>query len=185
MAHDSNYEYINEDSIDPEFICIICGRPFSDPLSTPCDHTFCRKCITGSINAGNIGCPTCRQQPMLQNNLAPASRIVRKLLDDLLIKCRLCGETELKRGNFNKHISNECRKVCISCTSTDILCPWKGPRDQLDSHIQTCIFQSSRAILTDLITNNQQLEEQIKQQGAQIKQQNARMELLEDKLFSK
>ena len=73
----------------------------------------------------------------------------------------------------------------VPYSSAEMKCPWKGPRDQPNAHIQTCVFQSFRTVLTDLITNNQQLEEQLKQQDAHIKQQGTRIELLENKLSRK
>ena len=175
MATDTNYEYINENCIDPELICIICNCPFNDPLCTPCDHTFCRKCITDSIHTGNIGCPLCRQQLGSVDNLVAAGRIIQNMLDRLQVKCLFCGRAGLQRGNFKEHVGRECSRVHVSCPSADIKCPWKGPRDQLGTHIQKCVFQPFRTVLTDLITNNQQLKEQLKQQNVQITQQDAQI----------
>ena len=158
MARDTNYEYVNKGSIDSELICSICYYPFSDPLSTPCGHIFCRKCITDSINAGNIECPRCRQRLVSVNNRAPASRIVWNMSDHLLARCLFCGKTGLQRGNFNDHVSNGCSEVPVPCPSADINCPWEGPRDQIDTHVRTCVFQSFRSILTDLITKNHNLK---------------------------
>ena len=176
MATSNNYEYINENCVDPELICSICDSPFNDPVCTPCDHTFCRNCITDSINTGNIGCPLCRQQPLTVNSLALANRSVRNILDRLAVRCRRCGRAGLQRGNFKEHVDRGCSKVHVSCPSADIKCPWRGPRDQLDAQIQTFAFQPSRTVLTDLITNNQQLEEQIQQQSTQIQQQGAQIQ---------
>ena len=168
MATDTNYEYTDENPMEGELTCSICKSLFNDPICTPCDHTFCRKCITDSIHTGNIGCPVCRQRLVSVNRLVPASRIIQNMLDSLQVKCLFCGKAGVPRGNFKEHVSKECPKVHVPCSAADIKCPWKGPRDQLDVHIQTCVFQPFRTVLTDLITNNQQLEEQNKQQGAQI-----------------
>ena len=178
MATDTNYEYIDENVIDPELICTICNSPFSDPLCTPCYHTFCHKCITNSINTGNIECPLYHQWLESVNRLVPASRIIQNMLDRLLVRCLFCRRAGLQRGNFKEHVDRGCSKVHVSCPSVDIKCPWRGPRDQLDAHIQICVFQPFRTVLTDLITNNQQLEEQIQRLGARI-------ELLENKISSK
>jgi hypothetical protein len=182
MTKNMNYEYINETSIEPELICSICDAPFDDPLCTPCDHTFCRKCITRSINTGTVGCPICRQQLVSINNLAQANRTVRNILDRLPVKCIFCGKTGLQRGNFGEHMSKECSKMPVPCTSADIKCPWKGPRDQLNNHALTCVFQPFRSILTELIAENRQLKEQMKQQEAQMKQQETRIKEQETKM---
>jgi hypothetical protein len=163
MATNTNYEYVNEADIDPELICSICNTAFNDPVCTPCDHIFCQKCITGWMNTGNVRCPVCNQQLASINNLAQASRTVRNMLDRLTVKCSLCGETGLQRGNFSDHTSKACPVADVPCPSADIKCPWKGPRDQLNNHIETCDFQPFRTILTELMGKNQQLEEQVRQ----------------------
>ena len=113
MANNSNYEYINEQSIDPELICIICDSPFDDPLCTTCDHTFCRQCITNSINTGSTQCPICRQKVGSIDYLVQASRTVRNMLDRLPVKCTFCEKTGLQRGNFNDHTTKACSKVHV------------------------------------------------------------------------
>ncbi len=175
MATNVNYEYINKTSIDPELICIICSAPFNDPLCTPCDHTFCRECITGWTNTGIGECPVCRQKLVSIDNLVQASRVVRNMLDQLPVKCIFCGKTGLRRSDFSYHRSTACSKAHVPCPSANIKCPWKGPQDQLNNHVATCVFQPFRTILTELMAKNQQLEEQMKQQDAQIKQQEAQM----------
>jgi hypothetical protein len=154
---------MNETSIDPELICIICNSPFNDPLCTPCDHTFCRECITGWINGGNLSCPMCRQHLVSANSLVQASRTVRNMLDRLPVKCILCEKTELQRCNFSEHMGRVCSKVQVPCPSADIKCLWKGPRDQLNNHVATCAFQPLRSILSELMSENRQLKEQMKQ----------------------
>jgi hypothetical protein len=164
MMNDTNYEYVNEAGIHPELICgNICQAPLIDPVCTPCDHTFCRKCITRWVDTGNGQCPECRRQLVSRNNLVQASRLVCNMLDSLPVKCKFCGKTGLQRGNFSDHISKACSKVHVSCPSADIKCPWKGPRDQLNNHIETCVFQPFRTILTELMAKNRQLEEQVQQ----------------------
>jgi hypothetical protein len=163
MANNINYKYMDETSIDRELICIICNAPFNDPLCTPCDHTFCRKCITRWIDKGKPECPTCRHESLSVESLIKASRTVRNMLDRLPVKCIFCGKTGLQRGNFSDHTSKVCSKVHVPCPSADIKCPWTGSRDELNNHIATCVFQPFRSILTELMTKNQQLEEQINQ----------------------
>ena len=175
MAGSINYQYINEANIDSELICIICNSPFNDPLCTPCDHTFCRECITRWIGGRNRTCPVCNRQLTSVNDLVPANRIVRNMLDRLPVICIFCAKTGLQRGNFNDHTTKACSKVHVPCPSADIKCPWNGPRDQLDNHVTTCVFQPFRTILTELITKNLQLEEKINQQNTTMRQQDAQM----------
>ncbi len=175
MADALNYEYVDESSIDPELICVICNAPFNDPVCTPCDHTFCRKCITGWIDKQSGGCPTCRHKSLSKASLIQASRPLRNMLDRLPVRCIFCGKVGLQRSNFADHTSKACSKVHVPCPSADIKCPWTGSRDQLNNHVATCVFQPFRSILSELMAKNRQLEEQIKQQDAHIKQQDTQI----------
>ncbi|XP_039665525.1 E3 ubiquitin-protein ligase TRIM21-like [Perca fluviatilis] len=58
---------------EDQFLCSICLDVFTDPVSTPCGHNFCKTCITDhwDIDAP-YQCPTCRKgfntKPELQVN---------------------------------------------------------------------------------------------------------------------
>ncbi|XP_026795807.2 tripartite motif containing 108 [Pangasianodon hypophthalmus] len=43
--------------------CSICLRDFTDPVMLPCQHSFCRECITGHMHGskGQSFCPECRR----------------------------------------------------------------------------------------------------------------------------
>jgi vacuolar-type H+-ATPase subunit I/STV1 len=175
----TTYEYIDEASINPELICSICQSPFIDPQHTPCDDTFCRECITNWIQRQNASCPLCRK-PLSINVLKQATRTVRNMLNQLPVKCTSCGQTELQRGNFNDHIQKVCPKTVVSCSAADIKCPWRGQRDQLNQHLIDCRFEAMRPVITQFVTENQQLTDQVNRQMTQIiEQQNEIKELKE------
>jgi hypothetical protein len=77
------------------------------------------------------------------------------------VKCLVCGQTELERGNFQEHISGLCSEPHISCPSADIKCPWTGKQNELDKHVATCVFSSLRSKIAPIINENIQLKEQI------------------------
>ncbi|CAF3424334.1 unnamed protein product [Rotaria sp. Silwood1] len=66
------------------------------------------------------------------------------MLNEIQVKCTLCGETNLQRGNFQNHINNLCPKADVSCSiNSDMSCSWIGSRDQLEIHQSECkIYQS-------------------------------------------
>ena len=43
--------------------CSICGNLFTDPKTIPCLHTFCERCLEGSVSesSDSVSCPLCRQ----------------------------------------------------------------------------------------------------------------------------
>ncbi|XP_068443150.1 E3 ubiquitin-protein ligase TRIM21-like [Clinocottus analis] len=58
---------------EKQFLCSICLDVFSEPVSTPCGHNYCKACITGYwTNSGQMHCPLCmkkfHRRPQLQVN---------------------------------------------------------------------------------------------------------------------
>ncbi|XP_028459765.1 E3 ubiquitin-protein ligase TRIM21-like [Perca flavescens] len=49
-------------SSEDQFLCSICLDVFTDPVSTPCGHNFCKNCITEHWNTSNrCLCPICKE----------------------------------------------------------------------------------------------------------------------------
>jgi len=40
--------------------CAICQRVYLDPITPPCNHSFCRRCLQKSWNVNKHECPLCR-----------------------------------------------------------------------------------------------------------------------------
>lgn len=69
INYQSNTEYTSmlTDSEEPEvasvpdtdFDCNLCYCLLYDPVSIPCGHTFCRKCLAQALNS-KPNCPMCR-----------------------------------------------------------------------------------------------------------------------------
>lgn len=176
-------EYVDEDSIDENLICIICHKPFKEPVCTPCDHTYCRACITHWLtNSSKYSCPTCVRQPLLLKDLTPASRLLHKILDPIRVRCTLCEQTDLQHGNFLDHINKVCPKATVQCKAADIKCPWRGTRGELDNHMSVCIFEPLRPVLATLIAENRQLMEQIDNHDNQIKELTVKMSQLSNSI---
>jgi hypothetical protein len=172
-------DYVDEDSIDPNLICSICHKPLKDPVCTPCDHTYGRTCITHWLTQNiNYSCPICLKQPLLIKDFTQVSRPLRNMLDQLRVRCTLCEQTGLQRGNFLDHINKFCPKAMVQCQAADIECPWKGPRDELHNHVSVCIFEPLRPVLGTLLAENQQLIGQVRQHDKEIKKLTKQMSQL-------
>ncbi|KAL3056903.1 hypothetical protein OYC64_007396 [Pagothenia borchgrevinki] len=49
-------------NISEEFLCSICLDVFTEPVSTPCGHNYCRACISSYWSSGAIiQCPLCQE----------------------------------------------------------------------------------------------------------------------------
>ena len=158
----ANAFFIDDQYLDPELICNICGQHFKDPYCTPCDHTFCSQCIVQRIHGGSTICPRCAK-PISIYNLQPASRIIRDMLTRSRVTCQYCGQMGIQRENFDDHLKRGCQKIEVTCLASDVYCPWKGLRDELDGHMKTCVYHSLRSLLSKLIDENRQLKTQVKQ----------------------
>lgn len=156
-----NYEYDDESSIDESHKCPICRKPFNQPVTTLCDHTYCQACIQCWLSQDHSSCPEC-QQNLSANDLTPiTTRLVLNILDRLLVKCILCEQNQIQRGNFAEHLSRFCPKAIVTCTASDVKCPWSGTRDELENHLVTCNYERLRSVLGEIITINKKFEEQI------------------------
>ncbi|XP_030641407.1 nuclear factor 7, brain-like [Chanos chanos] len=62
--------------------CSVCLCEFTDPVCLPCEHIFCRRCITGHLRSGlgqSAACPECRLT-FTESNIQ-TSRAVRNMVD--------------------------------------------------------------------------------------------------------
>ena len=163
-CHFDFMDYMDEQSIDSNLICNICHKPFKDPVTTPCDHAYGRACITHWLEQNaKPSCPTCLHEPLLVHELTQASRPLRAMLDQFRVRCTLCEQTGLQRGNFVDHINKSCPQATVTCQAADIKCPWTGPRVELPNHAAVCVFEPLRPVLGSLIADNAQLRQQMKQ----------------------
>ena len=138
MATNANFEYENETNINENLKCGICNDPFTNPIETPCHHTFCLLCINGWLNVSKSTCPTCRQL-INKHNIKPINlRSFLSMLDQLRVKCLFCEQSNIERGNFPDHVAKQCSKVPTNCVPmwTEIplepLSPLVAPSAPLD-----------------------------------------------------
>ncbi|KAK7939960.1 hypothetical protein WMY93_003286 [Mugilogobius chulae] len=114
----------SERSSEETFMCSICLEVFSEPVSTPCGHNFCKHCISEAWNtAGPCTCPLCKEvfssRPELKVNTLlrevvserkqdkNESRSMEEKFDFAEVQCDLCSEPKLKA-----------LKSCLVCLSS-------------------------------------------------------------------
>ncbi|CAF1470304.1 unnamed protein product [Rotaria sordida] len=142
-----DYEYVDESSIDENYKCSIGSKPFKHSVTTPYQ--------------GDLSCPTCCETLSTKNLTPITTSLVLNILDKLLVKCSQCQQSGTQRGNLNDHITKFCSKTLVICTASDIKCPWSGAHDELKYHLSICNYEKLRSVLSQLISINQQFEEQI------------------------
>jgi hypothetical protein len=90
------------------------------------------------------------------------------MLNELPVQCLACKEIGLERGNLDEHLNKHCNKQNISCSSSDIECPWTGSQEELVDHLKTCPYTILRPMIVQMISDKRQLEEENNQQQMTI-----------------
>uniref|UniRef100_A0A3Q0SGH4 Uncharacterized protein n=1 Tax=Amphilophus citrinellus TaxID=61819 RepID=A0A3Q0SGH4_AMPCI len=85
---------------EDQFLCSICLDVFMNPVSTPCGHNFCKKCITQHWDTSPLcRCPICKRQyktrPELHVNTF-ISEMAQQSAKPGEVPCDVCSATKLK-----------------------------------------------------------------------------------------
>ncbi|XP_036416389.1 zinc finger protein RFP-like [Colossoma macropomum] len=110
---------------EDQFLCSFCLNVFTDPVSTPCGHNFCMKCIkTCWGDSEQCHCPFCKEKfvkrPELKVNTA-----FREVVDHFKKKCDLDKPEVLCDACIG--VKKKALKSCVDCRLT--LC-----KSHLESH---------------------------------------------------
>uniref|UniRef100_A0A8C5PVF3 Uncharacterized protein n=1 Tax=Leptobrachium leishanense TaxID=445787 RepID=A0A8C5PVF3_9ANUR len=123
----------------PELTCSICLCIFTDPVTVPCGHSFCRTCIGNVMDTQGIGeysCPECeemfRKKPELKRNqsLSNIAESFRSAEKRIAIPCANCILSPIPAV-----------KTCLHCEAS--LC-----EDHLSAH-----SKSAEHVLTEPTTS--------------------------------
>jgi predicted RNase H-like nuclease (RuvC/YqgF family) len=163
---------MNEDSINVLLKCKLCSKPFVNPVKTTDGRRGCRECISSDDENS-------------QNLIPIEEKLLLELLDDLPVECIKCKQTNIRRGGLEQHNNTTCIKRICSCKAADLKCPWTGFYEQLNHHLESCSFELLRPILTEILNQNKQSNEQINQNRISLNEQQHEIEKLKQPLVSK
>uniref|UniRef100_A0A3B4UVN8 Zinc finger protein RFP-like n=1 Tax=Seriola dumerili TaxID=41447 RepID=A0A3B4UVN8_SERDU len=106
---------------EDQFLCSICLDVFTDPVTTPCGHNFCNKCITEHWDVNvQCQCPTCKR---LYNTRLELD--VNTFISEMTAQFRQSVQQETNRVcmNHDKLLELFCKTdqmcVCMLCTYSD------------------------------------------------------------------
>ncbi|XP_042164813.1 E3 ubiquitin-protein ligase TRIM41-like [Oncorhynchus tshawytscha] len=92
-------------ALSDHLYCAICTEIFTDPVSLSCQHTFCKRCLEQSREAGlRPHCPECRA-PIMERNFQ-INRLVRNMADQLRLEQSRQENTGGQRSTAEK--GDEC-----------------------------------------------------------------------------
>lgn len=169
-----NYEYVNEDTISQNLICVICSCVLVDPrMHTSTDMKVCARAfdLACAEKVTTNKCPFRCPVPFNKHTLHKVSLDLMEQLNNLPMKCKHCLK-EMTRKETETH-DKKCSVICgkckgpilrvdvrthpgvceeehISCPSASFgaPCEWKGQRKHLQKHLdQKCKFKEALTLL--------------------------------------
>ncbi|XP_059191292.1 E3 ubiquitin-protein ligase TRIM21-like [Centropristis striata] len=101
---------------EDQFLCSICLDVFTDPVSTPCGHNFCKTCITEhwDINVP-YQCPNCKEvfgsRPQLR---------VNTFISGMAAQFRQSAQQKASSSSSEQQVSKPGEVPCDVCTGTKL-----------------------------------------------------------------
>ncbi|XP_051558444.1 LON peptidase N-terminal domain and RING finger protein 2 isoform X2 [Myxocyprinus asiaticus] len=88
-----------------DFECSLCMRLYYEPVTTPCGHTFCLKCLERCLDH-NPNCPLCKEN--LSEYLATRAYNITLLMEEVLQRylCEELAERRILHEEEMKELSN-------------------------------------------------------------------------------
>ncbi|XP_045893142.1 E3 ubiquitin-protein ligase TRIM21-like [Micropterus dolomieu] len=101
---------------EDQFLCSICLDVFTDPVSTPCGHNFCKTCITENWNINVLcQCPNCKKlfytKPELQ---------VNTFISEMAAQFRQSAQQKASSSSSEQQAAKPGEVPCDVCTGTKL-----------------------------------------------------------------
>ncbi|XP_075945807.1 E3 ubiquitin-protein ligase TRIM21-like [Anarhichas minor] len=101
---------------EDQFLCSICLDVFTDPVSTPCGHNFCKTCITQHWNVNvPYQCPNCKEV----FNTRPELR-VNTFISEMAAQFRQSAQQKASSSSSEQQAAKPGEVPCDVCTGTKL-----------------------------------------------------------------
>ncbi|XP_031157014.1 E3 ubiquitin-protein ligase TRIM39-like [Sander lucioperca] len=101
---------------EDQFLCSICLDVFTDPVSTPCGHNFCKNCITEHWNTSDQElCPLCKKV----FNTRPELH-VNTFISEMVAQFRQSAQQKASSSSSEQQVSKPGEVPCDVCTGTKL-----------------------------------------------------------------
>ncbi|KAG2385755.1 hypothetical protein C9374_002904 [Naegleria lovaniensis] len=164
----------------PSFLkCSLCSELLQDPvMHTSCQLLFCLKCAPYDQTCSFCHCPfsvesLCKPPKFvvesLQQVMVPCVRchsmMPRHELDVHMetcpIPCHLGCGAKISPLQQHQHEKELCPMAIVSCSDENHWCDWKGKREQLNTHVQTCPFVGNKEFVSKIQEKLDMLDKKI------------------------
>ncbi|XP_068444963.1 E3 ubiquitin-protein ligase TRIM39-like [Clinocottus analis] len=101
---------------EDQFLCSICLDVFTDPVSTPCGHNFCKKCINEHWNTSDrCQCPMCKELFTTRPDLK-----VNTFMSEMVSQFRQSAQQKASSSSSEQQESKPGEVPCDVCTGTKL-----------------------------------------------------------------
>ncbi|XP_070838218.1 E3 ubiquitin-protein ligase TRIM39-like isoform X2 [Chaetodon trifascialis] len=101
---------------EDQFLCSICLDVFTDPVTTPCGHNFCKNCITEHWNISDqYLCPMCKKIFKTKPEL-----YVNTFISEMVAQFRQLAQQEVSSSSSEQQVSKPGEVPCDVCTGTKL-----------------------------------------------------------------
>ncbi|XP_068451728.1 E3 ubiquitin-protein ligase TRIM21-like [Clinocottus analis] len=101
---------------EDQFLCSICLDVFTDPVSTPCGHNFCKNCITEHWNTNNQNmCPMCKKVFTTRPELH-----INTFITEMVSQFRHSAQQKASSSSSEQQESKPGEVPCDVCTGTKL-----------------------------------------------------------------
>ncbi|GKY92169.1 hypothetical protein MPSEU_000188200 [Mayamaea pseudoterrestris] len=121
---------LKPDDVSAHLTCAICMNVPAEPSLTPCQHLFCKECLSMHRQTAGPFCPSCRTHN--------------------------ANVTALQSGSLIYRVWSE---INVKCGNHDRGCPWTGSIVDAITHMHSCaLVDRSKKLLEEIAALKQQLE---------------------------
>ncbi|XP_030592393.1 E3 ubiquitin-protein ligase TRIM21-like [Archocentrus centrarchus] len=101
---------------EDQFLCSICLDMFTDPVTTPCGHNYCKKCITQHwSNTDHYFCPMCKR--VFQTKLVLH---VNTFISEMVAQFRHEAQQKASSSSSEQQAAKPAEVLCDVCTGTKL-----------------------------------------------------------------
>ncbi|KAI3371344.1 hypothetical protein L3Q82_023555 [Scortum barcoo] len=101
---------------EDQFLCSICLDVFTDPVSIPCGHNFCKTCITEHWNINVLcQCPNCKEVFYTRPELR-----VNTFISEMAAQFRQSAQQKASSSSSEQQVSKPGEVPCDVCTGTKL-----------------------------------------------------------------
>ncbi|XP_051236991.1 E3 ubiquitin-protein ligase TRIM21-like isoform X1 [Dicentrarchus labrax] len=101
---------------EDQFLCSICLDVFTDPVTIPCGHNFCKTCITEHWNINvQCQCPNCKKV----FNTRPELK-VNTFISEMAAQFRQSAQQKASSSSSEQQVSKPGEVPCDVCTGTKL-----------------------------------------------------------------